>query len=215
MVSTTLAAGMVIKVARADHEHPASAAHEGHEMPAADMSAMGHDEHAAHRMAMAAPQVTIEQHEYDPPNVTLVDQHGQDVRLRELLADGKPVAVNFIFTTCTTICPVLTATWVQFQHELADAAELPEMISISIDPTYDTPEVLEEYAERFGASWTFLTGGTDQIARTLAEFDASRGSKVNHFALTLMRPAHASAWTRVEGLSSAKALADVWRNLTN
>lgn len=172
-----------------------------------------HDAHAAHRQVLSTNEYRISRELYEVPDVTLTNQHGERLSLRRLLASDTNVAINFIFTTCTTICPVMTATWRQLETELADEAVTPELFSISIDPAYDTPEILHEYATLFGASWNFLTGTEDEIVRTLKRFDASRGSKVNHFALTLMRPAGKEEWTRVEGLTSARDLADVWRSL--
>jgi len=228
-----LLAFAVARSASADHNEHAGVAEEnaGHGQAEAhgaahhsamDHSAMDHaamdhgvnpDEHAAHREMMTSADVRISTAHYAVPNVTLFDQHNTATELQSLLADGRPLAVNFIFTTCTTICPVMTATWVQLEAELASEPSRPHMVSISIDPAYDTPEALNAYADLFGASWTFLTGRDGDIARTLDVFDASRGSKVNHFALTLMRPADSDSWTRVEGLTSARALAQVWRDL--
>jgi len=215
-VALSVAASLTLASnALADHE----VAH-----AAMDHSAMNHgahaesataDEHAAHQAMLLSSNVKISSESYTIPDVELTDQRGQAVDLPTLLASDKPLAINFIFTTCTTICPVMTATWVQLEDELAGDAIRPELVSISIDPAYDTPTALSNYAELFGASWTFLTGSESDIARTLQQFDASRGSKVNHFALTLMRPAHSDTWTRVEGLTSAKELARVWRDLTS
>jgi protein SCO1/2 len=221
----------VASIALADHDGAGAAEHAEHAehsanmehgaMDHADHSTMDHtmagdsdaDEHAAHQAMLAAPSFKRTQESYVVPDLRLTNQHGQAIDLQTLLGSDKPLAINFIFTTCTTICPVLTATWVQLEEELANDPIRPELISISIDPAYDTPAALHAYAELFGASWTFLTGTESDIARTLNVFDASRGSKVNHFALTIMRPAHSDTWTRVEGLTSARALAQVWREI--
>jgi protein SCO1/2 len=93
---------------------------------------------------------------YTVPDVALVDTAGAAVELQELLDSGEPVALNFIFTTCTTICPVMTATFAQMRRDLGESAGRVRLVSISIDPEYDRPEVLREYAERFhaGPGWT-------------------------------------------------------------
>jgi protein SCO1 len=177
------------------------AEHEGH----------GADPHAAHHKMMAAPETRVDHVAYAVPDVTLVDSSGQSARLKDVVDGGEPVIVNFIFTTCTTICPVLTATTLQLQKQLKDDAVRPKFVSISIDPDYDDAGVLREYAGHYGADWTFLTGQSDDVLTTLNAFDAYRGSKVNHFALVLMRAANDSEWTRVEGLTSAAELARIWR----
>lgn len=173
------------------------------------------DAHAQHRHMMSADAGTsIKLVEYTVPDLQLVDaSDGRQVALRDVINPGKPVIVNFIFTTCTTICPVITATTLQLQKEF-DADDLvPQFVTISIDPDYDSAEVMREYAQRYGADWTFLTGSANNIMTTLQAFDAYRGNKVNHFALNIMRAAGDQQWTRVEGLSSASELAKVWRGL--
>ncbi len=165
------------------------------------------DEHAHHHHAMhqAARRVTAR---YEIPDVTLVDQSGQPVRLRALLDVGEPVLLNFIFTTCTAICPVMSGTFSQVQKNLgADAARL-RMVSISIDPEHDTPAELKLYAERFnaGPQWSFLTGSPDDVIAVQRAFDAYRGDKMNHAPLTLMRASPLAQWVRIDGLASGAEL---------
>ena len=71
---------------------------------------------------------------YDVPDVTLVNQDGKKVRLRELLSTSKPVIVDFIFGTCTTICPVLSAGYATLQQKLGKDTDKVHLVSISIDP---------------------------------------------------------------------------------
>ena len=169
------------------------------------------DPHAHHRMMSAELRVT--RATYDIPDIELRDEQGHPVRLRELLADDRPLAVNFIYTSCTTICPVMTATFLQLQKDLAGDARRPRFVSISIDPDLDTAPTLRAYAERFKASWTFLTGTNADVLGVLRAFDAWRGNKANHVALTLLRAPHGEKWTRVEGLAPAEHLAHLWKEL--
>ena len=169
------------------------------------------DPHAAHRKMMSNPATRVVSASYEIPDVDLTDSTGARVNLRTLMSENEPLIVNFIFTTCTTICPVITATTLQLQRELQSSEQKPRYVSISIDPDYDSATVLREYATRYGADWTFLTGESSDVMSTLRAFDAYRGNKVNHFALILMRPAKSTDWTRVEGLTSAHNLANVWR----
>jgi protein SCO1 len=170
------------------------------------------DPHAAHRAMMLAPSFSVAEADYAIPDVRLLDQAGRTVALRELLSGDRSVVVNFIFTSCTTICPVMTATMLQMQRELAGHGPMPQFVSISIDPDYDTAAILDAYARRFDADWTFLTGKRSDVLDVLQAFAAWRGSKSNHAAVTLFRPAGAPRWTRVEGLASAKELAGVWNS---
>ena len=75
---------------------------------------------------------------YEIPDVTLVNQHGEKVRLVEFLDTDEMVALNFIFATCTTVCPVLTAGFSSFQNELGDGSRV-QLVSVTIDPEHDTP----------------------------------------------------------------------------
>ncbi len=183
--------------------------HAGHHSEHAmhDMSA---DEHAAHRAAMAKIDVTVSKQSYTVPDVNLIDSAGKKVALQSLLNGDQPVALNFIFTTCTTICPIMSATFAQMRRELGTDADRIQLVSITIDPEHDTPAVLSEYAKRFNATpeWHFLTGTPKDIEHVLRTFDSWTGTKTNHKPLTLMRRKGDSQWVRLEGLASGTALAE-------
>lgn len=182
--------------------------HDHATMATAEIS--GSDPHAAHRAMLQSPSYRVIDADYAVPDVTLRDQQGRAVSLRQLLSGDRSVAVNFIYTSCTTVCPVMTATMLQMQRKLNDSASKPMFVSISIDPDFDTAARLGAYAERFGADWTFLTGERGDVLDVLRAFSAWRGNKANHAAITLFRLAGAKRWTRVEGLASAAELVDVW-----
>jgi protein SCO1/2 len=169
-----------------------------------------HDKHAAHRAAMQNARYGVTTENYAIPEVELIDQSGEAVSLRTLLDADQPIALNFIFTTCTTICPVMTATFAQMRRELGDAGDQLRLVSISIDPEYDRPDKLKAYAEQFraGAGWDFLTGDSNDIAQVLKSFDSYGGSKMNHQPITLLKSPASSSWTRIEGLASGKDLAN-------
>lgn len=100
------------------------------------------------------------------PDFMLTDQLGRAVSDADLR--GKVVVANFIYTTCTDICPALTAQMASLRTRLADEGLLGDdvvLLSISVDPIRDTPEVLKVYSEPFAAdpaNWYFLTG--DEVA---------------------------------------------------
>ena len=100
---------------------------------------------------------------------TLKDQTGRDVRLADYR--GHPVVIDFIYTRCPLpdVCPRLSANFALLQKRFGDKLTL---LSITIDPVFDTPEVLGEYAQRWraGPDWHFLTGSTEQIQRVAAPF---------------------------------------------
>jgi protein SCO1 len=100
------------------------------------------------------------------PNVPLITQDGESVRFYDDLLKGKAVAINLIYTTCKDECPLETARLVQVQRRLGDRVGKDIFFySITIDPHRDTPQVLKEYAEKFGVGpgWLFLTGKEDDI----------------------------------------------------
>lgn len=168
-----------------------------------------HDPHAAHRAALKKTNYTVSNADYNVPDVHLLDRSGADVSLRELLDGGDPVALNFIFTTCTTVCPVMTVTFAQMQQLLGDNAQRMQLVSISIDPEYDRPAVLEIYARQFraGDNWMFLTGDARDIITVLQSFDSYTGAKMNHRPVTLLKKPDSASWVRIDGLANGESLA--------
>jgi protein SCO1/2 len=197
-----------------DHGSAKSHADDRDEAPADPHAGHGDsaDPHAAHRAALEKSKkagYTVTTERYSVPDVKLLDESGKSVALPTLLESDEPVALNFIFTTCTTICPVMTATFAQMQRELGDDAERVHLISITIDPEYDRPDVLASYATQFqaGGNWTFLTGDTNDIVNVLRGFDAYTGSKMSHRPITLLKRADSDSWIRIDGLASGQSLA--------
>jgi protein SCO1/2 len=184
---------------------------------AGDPQASGHEHCHGGAAARPAPPGAAEGEEryvrserrYAVPDVVLVDDRARPVRLRDALAADEPVMLNFIFTTCTAICPVMSRIFARVPEELGEAAERVRMISISIDPEQDTPARLRDYAARFGAGprWSFLTGSVADVQAVERAFDAYRGDKMNHAPLTLLRPAPGQPWVRLDGFASPAQLA--------
>ena len=147
------------------------------------------------------------------PDVTLLNQHGETISLNEFLSNSEPYALNFIFTTCTTICPVMTSSFRQMQRELGDQADDLQVVSITIDPEYDTPAVLQAYAKKVGATrnWTFLTGTFTTIESVEKAFNAYTANKMEHKPTYLFKNKEATNWTRVDGLANGSELADMYQ----
>ena len=176
-----------------------------------------HDDHSGHGQASNRGSYSSKYVAYKVPIVDLVTDTGVTVKLADILNAEQPVILNFIFTTCTTICPVLSASFKQVQKLLGEEAEEVLLISISIDPEYDTPDKLAEYAERFsaGADWRFLTGQIDDIIAVEKAFDIYRGSKTNHDPVTFLRAGNADTWLRLEGFAEAAEIIAEFRKLTS
>lgn len=145
---------------------------------------------------------------YVIPEITLVDQGGRRVSLSSQLDIDRPVVLDFVFTSCTTVCPISTARLSKLQAQLTRQRAKFRPISISIDPEHGTPEALRQYAQEFGAGpdWRFLTGDAASVLAVQKAFDAYRGGKTYHPALTFMRFPHDPRWLRFEGLVSADTL---------
>ena len=150
---------------------------------------------------------------YAIPDVALTDADARPVRLRELLATNEPVMLNFIFTTCGTVCPVMVKVFADVPATLGAQAGKLRLISISIDPDNDTPAQLKTYAKHIGAGarWTFLTGRAQDIKTVQFAFDSYRGDKMNHEPLTLMRQAPGRPWIRIDGFATPDELAREYR----
>jgi protein SCO1/2 len=122
------------------------------------------------------------------PGFALTSQDGAAMRLERFR--GKVVAVAFIFTTCGSICPLLTAKMVQVQHQLgADFGAKVAFISVTLDPEHDTPEMLKQYAEAYEvdpAGWSFLTGdpaSVRDVVRRYGVFAAKTDDGIDHTSL--------------------------------
>jgi protein SCO1/2 len=154
---------------------------------------------------------------YAVPDVQLVDTDGAGVSLRGELADpDRPVILNFIYTSCGAVCPVMSATFSQVQAALGPQRDAVRMVSISIDPEQDTPTVLKAYAGKYGAGpqWQMLTGSLDDSIAVQRAFDVYRGDKMNHQPATFLRAAPGRAWVRLDGFASAADILREVRRLT-
>jgi protein SCO1 len=152
---------------------------------------------------------------YAIPEVVLTDADARPVPLRELLAANDPVMLNFIFTSCTTICPVLTKVFSEVPPLLGAEAKRLRMVSISIDPENDTPAKLKAYARKFeaGERWSFLTGRVQDVIAVQRAFDTYGGDKMSHEPLTLLRSAPGKPWVRIDGFARSDDLASEYRKL--
>ena len=106
---------------------------------------------AAGLVAQAATQPTVSTVNYAVPAITLVRQDGGRVSLPQEMDDGRPVVLNFIFTSCGSICPLMSQVFAEFQRQLGPDGARVHLMSISTDPEQDTPTRLREYAQQFGA----------------------------------------------------------------
>jgi protein SCO1/2 len=193
------------------------AEHAHHGMMQHAMPQQHHTGHEHHAEMMKTQGYLRTEVAYQVPDVMLTNQDGGRVSLRTLLAGPQPVMLNYIYTSCTTICPVLSASFAQTQKALGKEAHDVRMVSISIDPEYDNPARLSEYAKRFRAEdgWQLLTGSVEDVITVQKAFDAYRGNKASHIPLTFIRAGAGDRWIRLQGFASAGELVQEYRSLAS
>jgi len=138
------------------------------------------------------------------PDVEVLDQNGNALHFYSDLIKGKTVAINFIFTNCTTICPPLAATFARVQRDLGDKTGRDvHFISISVDPLTDTPERLKAWGAKFkaGDGWTFVTGDKQEIEKLLYALGASVSRREDHTPTVIVGNDLKGVWTRTYGLA--------------
>lgn len=142
------------------------------------------------------------------PSFTLLDQEGRAVSAARFR--GKKVVLNFIFTRCpiATMCPAATLRMADLQKKAREAgAKDFELVSVSLDPEYDTPGILREYAEARGldtSNWSFLTGPDAAVRHLLAQLGVIRefeGNTIKHSLATVLIDAQGHITYRVDGSS--------------
>lgn len=138
---------------------------------------------------------------YNIPDVVLINQDNEPIRLVEYLDTDKPVILEFIYTACTTVCPVMMIKFANLQRRLEPDTEQALMVSISIDPENDTPEVLTGYRNNYHAQpgWEFLTGTPDAIHTVMAAFNTHFTDMATLDSPVLLRASDSNLWVRLTG----------------
>lgn len=166
---------------------------------------MDHSEHE-HHMPGKPGVFSSTVASYTVPDVKLVDMNGAEIALHDVLDSNSPVILNFIFTSCTAICPVMSATFQQVQQQLGPNRKNTRMVSISIDPENDTPAKLKEYANKYsvGSQWKMLTGTLENSIVVQRAFGIFAGDKMNHKPVIFLKAQGLeNPWIRLDGLVNA------------
>ena len=164
------------------------------------------DEHAHHHHTEATLATRRSTLRYQVPDVELVRDDGRHVSLPAEMNDGRPVVLAFVYTSCTTVCPLTSQTLSMVQQKLGDARDRVHIMSISIDPEQDTPTRLREYAKTFhaGPEWQHYTGTLAASQGAQRAFDVYRGDKMDHAPAVLIRRAPGGEWVRIDGFATAE-----------
>jgi cytochrome oxidase Cu insertion factor (SCO1/SenC/PrrC family) len=151
------------------------------------------------------------------PDVELVDQDGKTVHLYTDLVKGRVAALSFIFTTCTTICPLIGANLGQLQAELGQSlGEDVALISVSVDPATDTSQRMKAWGAQFGAKpgWSLLTGDKETVEQLLKIVGLYTPDIQSHSSFLLLVNDRTGDWTRVNAIETPPPkLAEILRKM--
>jgi protein SCO1/2 len=138
------------------------------------------------------------------PDVRLTDQSGHQVRFSSDVLRQRPALISFIYTRCTTTCPLVGATVATVTEKLQSDAEKLAIVSISVDPDYDTPERLLDWRKLHGdiPQWTLLTGPKREINELLRAFGAYSPNLEEHSEILLIGPNASGQWVRMSSLAA-------------
>lgn len=183
--------------------------------PAADEHAhhqgmVGHaqDAHAEHRRMMeeagsgqAKPtsELYVKVQLYD---LELRDQDGKPVKLKSDVIGDKLVAMTFIYSSCTTICPIYSALFTQVQELLGDRlGREVVLVTLTLDPTTDVPLRLKREARKYRAKpgWFYLTGEKNNVDQVLRGLDAYFADFTQHPPMALVGDGRTGTWKRYNG----------------
>jgi protein SCO1/2 len=142
------------------------------------------------------------------PDAELIDQDGKTVHLYSDLVKGRVAALSFIFTTCTTICPLIGADLGRLQTELGQAlGEDIVLISVSVDPVTDTPQRMKAWGAQFGAEpgWSLLTGDKQTVDQLLKLVGLYTPDIQSHSPFLVLVNDRTGDWTRVSALETPPA----------
>jgi protein SCO1/2 len=142
----------------------------------------------------------------------LLDQDGNKFRFYSDLLKGHTVVINVFFSTCTSVCPPMTRTLARVQQLLGDRVGRDiVMLSISVDPTTDTPERLKQYATRFHAApgWHFLTGTSENVTAALKKLGQYVSDKNDHSTVLFIGNEPTGLWKKAYALSKPEELAKI------
>lgn len=172
----------------------------------------GADPHAAHHAAMqnssgsTTPGASI-----SIPDATLVNQRNQPLNLRDDVVGDHIVVMDFVYTNCTTVCPVLSAVLMQVEDEVRSLIGTEVVLaSLTVDPLRDTPRQLADYSAKFGASeaWHWLTSDKATMDDVLRQLGAYTANFEDHPSMILVGDGRTGEWSRFVGFPSPASIVE-------
>jgi protein SCO1/2 len=181
------------------------------------LSPVAANDHSAHHAQADSKPVAAQSARVSLADTALLDQNGRNVRFKSDVIGERIVIVDFIYTSCTTVCPVLSAALAQVQDRLgARLGREVGMVTVTVDPVRDTPARLKEYGARLGSGpgWSWITGPKPQVDEVLRAFGAYTPNFVDHPPLVLVGDAKTGKWLRFYGFPSPDQLLAAVGDLT-
>jgi protein SCO1 len=142
-------------------------------------------------------------------DATLVDQDVRPVKFASQAIGDRIVAINFIYTTCNTMCPLVSAIFKQLQDKLAKhLGKDVWLVSISLDPITDTPARLKEYAAHYHANpgWLWLTGNASDVEKVLTGLGTTSANFRNHLPQILVGDGKLGTWVQFNALTGPEQI---------
>lgn len=171
------------------------------------------DPHAKHRAMMKQKSDPVaESADVDLRDRQLVDQHGQEVMFVSDVIGDNIVVMDFVYTTCTTICPVLSALFTQVQKKLGDdVGNEVTLVSMSVDPIRDTPQRMKAYSAKHnaGEGWVWLTGSKLIVEDVLTGLGAYTTNFEDHPSMVLIGDGQTGEWQRLFGFPNPDRIVQV------
>ncbi|SIR55893.1 protein SCO1/2 [Aromatoleum tolulyticum] len=210
-LAVTVAASMIAPgLARAHSEHAmkpqptqlaAADAHAGH--------AGGHANHANHASHANDDVKLPEDVVVRFADVKLLDQNSRERSLKADVIGDRIVVMDFVYTSCTTVCPVVSAIMGEVQQKLGGrVGREVALVSLTVDPVRDTPARLRDYARSrgAGAGWSWLTGSTTAVNDTLKGLGTWTPNFEDHPVVMMVGDGRSGKWTRFYGFADPAML---------
>jgi len=171
------------------------------------------DPHAKHRAMMKQKSEPVaESADVDLRDGLLLTQHGEEVLFVTDVIGDNIVVMDFVYTTCTTICPVLSALFTQVQTKLGDeVGNGVTLVSMSVDPVRDTPQRLKAYSakHRAGDGWLWLTGPKSVVEDVLVGVGAYTTNFEDHPSMVLVGDGVTGEWQRLFGFPNPDRIVSI------
>ena len=175
------------------------------------------DPHAKHRAMMKQKsEPALESADIDLRDRPLLTQDGEEVLFVSDVIGDNIVVMDFVYTTCTTICPVLSALFTQVQGKLGDqVGDDVMLVSMSVDPVRDTPQRLKAYSakHRAGDGWLWLTGAKPVVDEVLVGVGAYTTNFEDHPTMVQIGDGRTGEWKRLFGFPNPDRIVQVVNDL--